>query len=475
MDEKDQILTVGDILDQLIKPSVVQGPVTQVPQPKATPPPSAPSFSQGQSGGVALPDLSKGKPLAPRVDQSGRALPSARPSELRLSIRTMKDDIARLRQGQRPSGEVKRSIAPVIGKKDIFLPRIKQELLTQPSPLPPPTIPSQLPPLPRFLPPSLPPSRSTPLPPMPDQLPPIPSVPRKPAHIHEEIRILDKDNLPAFLGAPIPKKKDPGPEHEKIEYGVIAKIIGSGMTTGIVGTMIVAIAAYGLIYYFFLREEPMVVATPSPTPIETTPTTEANELEIIFRSVPATAFSLPADTSQAVPELRSFIDRETLDQAELRRINFMITAEEPKLTFTQLLNKLALSYPTDLTNWIKDTNMAILYGQEGTSDGQGGADKRIVFIVEINSVPKVTEIMMSWEGSIAEDLKNLFDIDPSQQATATFLDNEREGAKIRYKNFPFPSKSVDYAIVPSLTGRYYLILSNSRESMYSPLDKIRGL
>ena len=74
-----------------------------------------------------------------------------------------------------------------------------------------------------------------------------------------------------------------------------------------------------------------------------------------------------------------------------------------------------------------------------------------------------------------EDLKYMFNIEPGNSATPTFNSNEYKGVAIRYKNFSLPDRSIDYAIVYSSAGRQYLVITNSRESMYSPIEKITGL
>ena len=40
---------------------------------------------------------------------------------------------------------------------------------------------------------------------------------------------------------------------------------------------------------------------------------------------------------------------------------------------------------------------------------------------------------------------------------------------IRYRNFPFPDITVDYAAVNS-SGQNYLVISGSREAIYSAID-----
>jgi hypothetical protein len=476
MDERDQNpLTISDILEQLVKPSVVQGG-TQPPQPKPIVPPTMP-LPKPTGGSISLPQLNKQVAQEPATKSPNEI--TGRPSDRRPTIRTMKDDLVRLKQGLAPLGLelLAKKSTPIQAKQAPPSAPVKTANIPPDAPAKPPlppisskpvTPPERLTP-PKIQPPFLGPKLVVP----PVTLPPLST--NTPAHFHEEIRILDKDNLPAFLGAPVPKKTAPKPEEEKVEYGVIAKIIGSGMTTGIVSTMILAVATYGLIYYFFLREEAIITTIPTLTPAITSPRVETNELEEIFRTIPITTFSMPVDSNLLIPEFRSFLEKETLVQKEFERIRFLPIQPSETLTFIELFDKLAIKYPAELKNWVKNNNIVFLYGQMENFNSLGNSNKRIVFIVEVKDATKVTEVMKNWEATMSDDLKNFFDVDPSKGASAPFLDNERLTVKIRYKNFPLPDRTIDYAIVSSLTGRYYLILTNSRESIYSPIDKIKGL
>lgn len=453
MDEKDQnSLTISDILEQLVKPSIVQGRV-QPPQSKPVVPSSAlPSLKQEQQGNISLPQLNK-QELPKSISKSSET-PTDKSSDRRLTTRTMRDDLVRLKRGLAPIGL---ELEKLEIQKNIPNTHIKSEL-----PLAPTKVESI--PLEAL-------NKSTP-----SSISDKPAIlSEKPAHIHEEVRILDKDNLPAFLGAPIPKKMVSKSEEERVEYGVIAKIIGSGMTTGIVSTVVLAVIIYGLIYYFFLREEAIITPTPIPTPVRTSPITEINELEEIFRTTPVTTFSLPSDLNRLTPELQLFLEKEALVQKEFKRIRFLPTQPGEVLTFPTLLNKLAIKYPVELSSWLKNNSIVFLYGQMEKFNDSDESGKRWVFIIEIKDANRIIEIMRNWETTMSGNLKDLFIIDPLKEASGPFLDNEYKTAKIRYKNFPLPDKTIDYAIVSSLTGRYYLILTNSRESMYSPIDRIKGI
>lgn len=470
MDEKDQkSLTIGDILDQLIKPSVIQSqPEVSSPKPASSLPSLTPKASPG--GEISLPKLGQDKISPSTTDKEG----ISKPPELSLSIRTMRDDLERLKRGgTQPAIEIRKAVLPP--PKEI------------PKPIPPiaPPISKPIPKIetqpPKFPTAQIqtPPVRPAPSPIKPPALPPIPTAPvpkTEEQHYHKERVLSQEEILPPFLGAPIPKKVKK-PTEEKVQYGLIARVIGSGMTTGIVSTIVLAGIAYAVIYFTFLKKDsgPDIIATPTPTNITATPT--INELETIFQKVSVVNLELNPNEQENLLNLKTFINNQVLAKKEFKRIDISIRTEQGTqiLSFIDLLAKLSIPYPIELKNEVTNNNITLLYGQEEIFNEQSSIPKKIVFIVEIKDIAKVSEILKAWERTIANDFKDIFEFDPTKQASQNFLDNDRRGVMIRYKNFPYPDKSIDYAVFSSITGHNYLILSNSRESMYSPTDRISGL
>jgi len=79
-------------------------------------------------------------------------------------------------------------------------------------------------------------------------------------------------------------------------------------------------------------------------------------------------------------------------------------------------------------------------------------------------------LMTDWEFTIENDLAGyLLIADTSKEASVNFLDNAYREVSIRYKNFPFADMTIDYAVI-SIDGNSYLVISGSRESMYSAID-----
>ncbi|OGN12734.1 MAG: hypothetical protein A3C71_01610 [Candidatus Yanofskybacteria bacterium RIFCSPHIGHO2_02_FULL_43_15c] len=53
-------------------------------------------------------------------------------------------------------------------------------------------------------------------------------------------------------------------------------------------------------------------------------------------------------------------------------------------------------------------------------------------------------------------------------------DSFYRGVKIRYANFSYANQAIDYAIITAKNGNDYLIIANSREQVYSIIDKLLG-
>lgn len=516
MDEQNQkTLTIEDILSQLAKPSVLKGLETPTTGSFNTPTTKGPStFSQPQSSttkqtpDIILPQLKKSQ--AEVNIKTAQTEPQQQ--ESRTFIRTMSIDLERLRKGQSPLGlEVKtKPLTPPqrpIPKTPVPTPILPPSISRSTAPIAPITLTRppiinvpQVKPSPRLTPPTLPtptiPRRpiapsipTTPRPPLampPSVRPPIQPSASTPAqtqtsgeeiHHHTERIISEKDLLPAFLGAPIPKRVAKT-KKEKIQYGLIAKIIGSGMTVGITITVVIAIIAYLLVYILLLKPKEVITSTPAPTVTET-PKQEVDELEAIFQAISSIDFIIPEDKTNATSSLQSFLTTQILAKKEFKKINFINQTDSStaKPNFINLLDTFLIHYPQELKNVVSSQSITLSYGQEELfSDATDNAiPKKLIFIVEVNNVDKTKEIIKTWELTMPSDLKGIFSIDPAKEGSLTFLNNERRGVQIRYKNFPLPDKTIDYSVISSITGRHYLLLTNSRESMYSPADRLQGL
>lgn len=137
-----------------------------------------------------------------------------------------------------------------------------------------------------------------------------------------------------------------------------------------------------------------------------------------------------------------------------------------RYTLSEFLGGLLIQAPAELVAAAKGNfYLTVLYKSDNV-DGYG-------LLIELNDSASGLTAMGNWEGTMTQDLKDLFLLNPVNSASATFLDNVYQGAAIRYRNFPDPNLTVDYAVVTAGNGESYLVITNSREHMYAIIDRIK--
>lgn len=101
----------------------------------------------------------------------------------------------------------------------------------------------------------------------------------------------------------------------------------------------------------------------------------------------------------------------------------------------------------------------------------GESSNRLGLVFQIKLGEEISIILNDWEkGSMKDDLAPLLalmEIDATRPDTDLFLDNQYQGAQIRYINFGGPANSIDSAIFQN-----YFIMATSRDSMYAAIDNL---
>lgn len=122
----------------------------------------------------------------------------------------------------------------------------------------------------------------------------------------------------------------------------------------------------------------------------------------------------------------------------------------------------------------------IVFGQSEIFDAQGlpvndaPVQPRVAGIFELTDVSAIRQSMQQWEAGdgIVRDLRYLFDFDPSVSIVASFSDGTYRQITVRYRNFAYADRSIDWSIALASNGKSYLILSSSRESLFYIIDKL---
>ena len=334
------------------------------------------------------------------------------------SIRTMQEDISAIKKGQTPAGfQIEKQ-----SEKDI---------------VPPPETPG-----------------------------PKITMPPKPA---PEIRLGELEKSRPFPGI---KPPSPPPMPAVPPAGPVPKPAGLSVPMGgginkkrliflAAGLVIVAF----LIWFFALRGllVPEVAVSPTPT-LSVTPTSTPVSIEDSFSIVDSVSISLGADFTT---RFDNSINKEPLiSSREPALYKVLNPTSGNRYTLSEFLSGLLVQAPTELSAATNNSFFLSVIDKSDNVDGYG-------LLIELNDPASALTAMGNWEGTMSQDLKDLFLLNLAKAAITTFLDNTYQGVAIRYRNFPDPNKTIDYAVVAAKNGKTYLVITNSREHIYSVIDKIK--
>ena len=414
------------------KPTV---PVTPIPPPVTPPQPKPLEMPKPQFNVPPQP-----KPAPAPLPTTPLPTPGVR--EYQSSTRTMNEDISRLKQGLQPTG------VPVPRKVEQIVP------VPQPQPMPPKSaVPSQ-----QFK---------------------VPSVNLGEAQKTGPLA-QSKDFSRPGSAAPMPIK--PKVESKTQIYVPQEGQKGGNRNMLFIGIGAVAVVA-GFSYWFFVLRSPVpevVIETPTPS---VTPTPMPILLSQIFGSpqqitVLTTENFLIGLTNKIEPSnwpakqftALSIVDETGNSYPNSKILGIFSASEDLKVNLSQ-------------QEW-----QAVAYGQTEKFDGKGAqalSEKptgRLVFLAKVANPDLFRTILDPWETffnqetkKLGKQLKDLGLPDLFASGGELFLDNTYKGVNIRYKNFPYPDKAVDYGIVSMPKyGTEYFFIANSRESAFAIIDFLQS-
>ena len=413
MDDKSPNATQSSIDDLVKELSRPQSAPLSIPRPSA--PVSGPTSSSVPKPAV---------PTSPKPAPAPQSATPNAPKEYQSSIRTMSDDLSKIKSGQQLQGtSTPRKVEPM-------------------APAAPKTM-----------------------------APPAPAVPKGPTI---QANLGQTQKAVPLAPSPLPPKPvrvlPPSPV-QKDQYNVPPTAGNRSRFVALAGILIGVIALGAAYWYFMIREPMIVVEEPTPTFTPRPSVTPANVLSIIFPDKSGTII-LP-DNGDPTSAFNTALNVQSPVAGKLAVLNVANSVSEGSaqtMDTWELMDRFLVSYPQSLRQ--SGTESAILiYGQKESFDAQG----RLVVSSPISSrialVSEVASAEMSlaeWEPTMDDSLSGLLGLDKSKD-TGPFSDNAYQGAAVRYNNFPYPDRSIDYALV-RYGGKTYLILANSRESMFSVID-----
>ncbi len=410
-------------------------PAPEIPKPRFTPPPLSAAVPPRPA---PTPSPAPAKPSAPPAQQPSGAGPI---KEYQSSIRTMKEDIISLKQGQKTAGvDISRHVEPT----------------APPAPVPPK--PTTTPPPQQFKMPSVSLGETQKAPTLPQAKAPMP---------------------PLSTGGPsAPSVKMPAPTPAAPKTEIYAPLAPAG---GIPADrrrlfMIIGGAAvlFGVLYWFLVLRVPtpeiveeIPTRTPTPTAIETPVVTLSGLIggpEIVVSVNPNNAADSFAKLVEAiVVEAGSFGKIMTKD------------TQGADFSWSGLVEM-----PQQVRDSLGGEALLVAYGQKeffgptGIINPTVQPKPRAVMIFEVKDQSSALQALTAWETTMSTAFSKIFGLDLTTQLDPNFLDNTHQGSAIRYRNFPWADKSIDYGIISAVNGKAYLVIAGSRESMFASIDKLKG-
>lgn len=401
--------------------------------PRPTPPASAMGSMPQPSKPSVAPAPAPVKPVAPTA-----------PKEYQSSIRTMNEDLSKLKAGQQPQGvNVPRKIDNTPAPEPVksvtpaapFVPA---------KPAPSPSMPSTI--------------RSAPMAPSPKSTTPQAPITRPVAPSMPSTVKVPDNNIIKESQAYVPEIGTKASKTRAILFGSIA---------------LVAIVFGGLYWYLLMRDTtPDIVDTVATFTPRPSPTQNPDQLAVIFPSQYGSVV-LPA-SGDPVVAFRNATAQLSLVSGGFLPINITSGASvsAQTLTITSLLDRFVAQYPSEFKTSLGTKYRFLLYGQKESFDSKGlpvatsAISSRLVMVSEIAS--SSATILRAWESTMTSSLANVMSIDVKKNKGPVMSTNYRT-VDVRFKNFPYPDRSIDYGIV-SHNGKSYLVIAGSREAMFATVD-----
>lgn len=278
---------------------------------------------------------------------------------------------------------------------------------------------------------------------------------------------------PSGAGVSIPEEPTGGGMGKKILVGLVVLVI--------VGLLAVLVSS-------FLGGEPEATPTPAASPAPTTSATlrpSVRDLTSYFgqRSATLGVNSIPSAAGSGLEAYRAFLNERTATQGTA--VSVALSGAQ---SAGQILEHISSSFwvgeggetRTSVTAFGDDYAFLVfgqseIFDQTGRLvDGENPQTKpAAVLVLEATDATAVRQAMESWEsGNFSPDAAYVLDYDTSAATVSTFSDATYRQIPVRYRNFPYADRSVDWAIVPASNGVNYLVITGSRQSMFFAIDQL---
>lgn len=369
-------------------------------------------------------------PLKPTVPSPAPV--SGQAPVFKSSIRTMQEDLAALRKGTSPAGfQIEKQF-----EKD-------EKTSTQPPSIKPVPIVRALPhmELGKL-------EKSKPLASEPSLPPPPPSALSK----IPELKLPDPSSSKPIISLPLAPSGF---------LGGLGGLNSRKLIWGGLGLLIIIVL---VLFFLILRPStPEVVFTPTPT---ATPTAviATPGIENAFSIFSKVSFSVGVDIFDNLP---INIDEGALVGGESGLYQIIDPQNGLSYSFSSFMSSALVTIPEEIIPFVDNDNFYLSLMQKVDSSYSRG------FIIKLKNDVGISAVLNGWEANMSANLQTLFGLDIEQAASINLLDNTYQGVAIRYRNFPDHFLTIDYAVVTETNGDKYLVVTSSKDHIYSIIDNLR--
>ncbi len=278
-------------------------------------------------------------------------------------------------------------------------------------------------------------------------------------------------------GAPVVAPKTPGiPTIVIPEAGTSGRGMSRKMIYGIIGAIALIGIAYALVSMIGSGSSPQVSASPSPLISGSpAPTLGGKNLRSYFGN-PGKSIDLQTSTTGLNDLLNALVSvQPAMKQATSLAINHQGSAATALVFFADI----AITVPADLSASIGSDWALLAYGQSEAFDSAGAkitatsSSVRLVVVLELSDATKANQAMQVWENAGLESAgAGLMQYDTTKRLVTSFGGGTYRQIPVRYWNFPYADRSIDYAIVTASNNKNYLVLAGSREAAFFAIDQL---
>lgn len=323
--------------------------------------------------------------------------------------------------------------------------------------------------------------------------PPLPSFPEtgvqnapKPSTFAPLVKIGEAEKRSLLPGMKLPPL--PPSVKKEISSPIIAVPPKKGgfLNKTLILALFVAVLAGGGAYWFFVIKQetkPEVVPTFTPRVITSDSLNALKKYFFINSSISLPDSTVAFDLSALKSALLQVVPNEEVlhSFAYLRSGTNAVKFSEFIKRFLSNQEETSLEVQS-LINSVSENGFGLIFSKQTEKFDDSGkpvdnspVERRLAFVIEVSDLTAAKQAMSDWETNLPFNIESLFELTKLDEVEdLSFKDNVYRETTIRFVNFPYPDRSIDYALISANDGKQYLVIANSRAQMYGVIDALLG-